>query len=251
MKFWKLFKHALKLTFNNWFAAIKITAPFIAIALSLKALTIGYAGFVTVENDAILRAMLIVSELYGFVSYLWIAVAWHRFILIDEYPRLMPRFHGARTVSYFLKGLLIGLLVIMVAIPIVLFNLIARDIRFLDLFFILLSFVATFGLITMATRLSTLLPSAALGTSMTIREAWDATRAENLACLGVALMLYVIAVPVLVTTYLLRDGPIVLSILWETISSAFLMMISLSVITTLYGHYIEKRPIGSGTQTVP
>ena len=48
----------------------------------------------------------------------WVAVAWHRFILLEEPAGLLPGISGRPIWSYLRKSIMLGLLIVLIAIPV-------------------------------------------------------------------------------------------------------------------------------------
>lgn len=92
-------------------------------------------------------------------------------------------------------------------------------------------------------RLSTTLPAAAVGKPATFGEAFAAT-AGSWGSLFV-LLLVVVGCQVVAQTAMLVLGAItpILSILFSIATTVFLSLLNVSILTTLYGHYIEGRSI--------
>src|SRR5690606_21125980 len=65
------------------------------------------------QSVALLVAMLVML----FISS-WVAVAWHRFVLLEEYPGLLPALSGRPVWPYIVKAIKLALLLIVIAIPV-------------------------------------------------------------------------------------------------------------------------------------
>jgi len=97
-------------------------------------------------------------------------------------------------------------------------------------------------------RLSAILPAAALGQKITLQAAWEATAGASgqiivLAFVS-ALAAFAIDLPALLFTYLGGAGG-VLADLWFLATGWLKVMVGVSILTTLYGHFIEKRALPS------
>jgi len=250
MKCWRIFKHAWRLSVDNRSTALKIVAPFFAVTMLLQVVMTIYVEM-EIANATILKVMLLATALFGFLASLWIAVAWHRFILIDEYPKTIPAFHGARIFSYFISGLLIGLMAFLVIIPLFVATGILQNANFFPWFSFPIWCAAVVGLTIITMRLMTLLPAAALGKPLTVRDTWQVTKGQNGTFFGLAVLLFLFALPFRIVSLLLNESPLLVGTIWETFSNIVLLIVTLSVLTTLYGHYVEKRPLVGEDQAVP
>ena len=145
---------------------------------------------------------LITGILY-LVAFLWLAVAWHRYILLDEMPTgLLPEFNGSRMLSYFGYSLLIGLVLIGLAIVMgIITGIVGAVIGQLAIVIVLVFY---FLMLIASYRLSPMLPAAAVGV---------------FAFLG---------------------------LLWQLAAGWVTMVVGVSLLTTIYGHYVEGRPLSTG-----
>lgn len=244
MKSWRIFKHAWNLTVNNRSSAQKIVAPFIVITLLLQGIMIVYAE-TDALNTTVWTVMAVTTALIGFIAFLWIAVAWHRFILMEEHPKSIPVFHGRRMVSYFFHGFLVGFIGLMIFIPLLLAHGIFAGTSLGFWFSFVMWLVATVVLTTIMMRLLTLLPGTAVGAPITLRETVEMTKGENTVFFGLAVILFLFSLPFRIVSLLLNDAPVLFFALWDTLSGFVVLIVTLSTLTTLYGHYIEKRPLVS------
>ncbi|MCY1126455.1 hypothetical protein OU426_06260 [Frigidibacter sp. RF13] len=250
MKGWQIFIHSVRQVFGNLEAALKVSGPLYLIQLAV-AVFIGVNVFSAIDFSAqgarLPVGPLLIVILVTSVVGVWIAVAWHRFILRVERPSsLLPAFNGDRMMAYFGRSFLIALLVIPAAVAIGFvaallayafqpfgestMELVARVLFVVPLVFLVL-------------RLSVSLPAAALGESSGIGDGWRATigQAADLLALSVILVVFgsLLALP---GKLFLPPGGLVPAI-WAALIGWVQMMVWASVLTTLYGHYIEGRAL--------
>lgn len=190
---------------------------------------------------------LITGILY-LVAFLWLAVAWHRYILLDEMPTgLLPEFNGSRMLSYFGYSLLIGLVLIGLAIVMgIVTGIVGAVVGQLAIVIVLVFYVL---MLIASYRLSPMLPAAAVGKPMKINEAWQATSGANgpivvLAIVSVIAAI-VISLPAIGLTYL-GGFFAFLGLLWSLVVGWITMVVGVSLLTTIYGHYVEGRPLSTG-----
>ena len=96
---WDIVRHSFAMLFRNFGNALRISVGPILIALVAGFLILGVFGsnLDALPQDIeqgqlppeIAFAVLLILLLFIFVSA-WIAVAWHRFILLEDYPGLLP-----------------------------------------------------------------------------------------------------------------------------------------------------------------
>ncbi|KAB7613738.1 hypothetical protein F9L33_10215 [Amylibacter sp. SFDW26] len=191
----------------------------------------------TTEAFLITLAILIVT----LCVYLWVIVGWHRFILLGEGPnRFFPNWHGDQNIAYFLSSLMIFLTMI---IPMLIFGAIVASIGISGGYtvFFIMSFLFSLFIWFIGTRISLVLPAAAIGTPMKISESWEATEGENMTIFKLALMLS--AITAIVGLLVKAIAFNIVGILLAQLLNGLLGLYSVSIITTLYGVLIEKREL--------
>jgi len=91
-------------------------------------------------------------------------------------------------------------------------------------------------------RLSVILPAAALGQSMSLTQALEHTRGATVTIVIIALSLFMTELAIQTVTLLLSFIPVV-GVLASIAATMFTTMLGISILTTLYGYYIEKREL--------
>ena len=184
--------------------------------------------------------MLVVSIL----GSLWIAVAWHRYVLEEEISAgPVPFFRGAQIGRYFGRSILLGLII---GVPITI------------AFSVLAGMAAAAGNVVVATtlgtavlffgvylfyRLCSILPAAALDRPLTMGESWRATEGAG-GPIVVLVIIALIGVAILQAPSLIFGGSeTFLGLIWTVISGWLTLMISASTLTTFDRHYIEGRAL--------
>lgn len=225
--------------------------------------------------------LLIVGGLGLLVGSLWSIVGWHRYVLLEERPTIAPKFLTRQILTYVGKGILVGLLMIPASLilgmvvggvfmatyvnaPPSSFN---PD--FVWRMFVLsqiVSFIVSVPLFALMYRLAPLFPAAALGIPMKISEAWSKTDGHTVTLLGVAffsvLALNILQIPKYAHFFSMADemgkammiknmsadnplaagNPIWLDV-YGFLSLWLQLVIGASIITTIYGRYVEGREL--------
>ncbi len=262
---WQIVKHAFLMIFNNFGQAVRVSlVPSVLMILGWVVLMAvagipifgldGAAGL-TMGEDGLanfgllpLLLLIVAIALSMFVAG-WVAVSWHRFILLEEYSGFLPATEGRPIWGYVGKSLLLGLLIALAAIP--------------------LSFIVGFlfaGMITVSGQLPvfpTLLAGLMLGTAigylwfrmaiclpakavhddLTFGAAWGATADLSGTIFGVTVIIVALNVFVGAALGLAVSGAPLLSAILEVAINWLSTMVGISVLTTLYGHLIEGRPL--------
>jgi len=244
----RIFLHSVRLVFGQLGAALRISAVLYIIGMAIGAIGLyyQYQAFAS-EGSQAGAWQFFVAALISVVPYLWIAVAWHRFVLLDEAPRaIVPTPPGDRIWSYFGRAIQMGLLIIVFAIGCGLLLTVAMvasngsPVLALPIMFV---FVAVGVLITY--RLAPMFPGAAIGQSVGVGEAWKVTSGASgtffiLAILS-AIGSFVLDLPGELLARLPGSPFTVLT--WVAVSSWVKLMVGVSILTTIYGVYVEKRSI--------
>lgn len=177
--------------------------------------------------------------------WLWMAIAWHRYALTGEQPRgWVPAFNASRALSYLGRALLVSLPVI----PVILVAALVFAPFFSDdtgsdgfggglVFSMFLS--AVFAYISF--RFGPYLPAVAMGRPVAFGQAWRSTTPQNAAILQAALITALCLLPFELLAMAGNGG--VLVVAFTTIGSDLVGLLSLSVLTTLYGVLIEGRSL--------
>ncbi len=257
MKGLEIFSHSLRQVTGNLDGALKVSAlPYAAqflanLALLGPAAMAGHAdpaaAFSAEGGPSIV--LILLNLVFTLVTSIWMAVAWHRYILKSEAPTgFVPNFNGNRILAYFLRSLGIAVLFIVLAIPLgIVAALIAAPFFSMtgpSVIGMLIIMVITYvPLAVLAYRLSTSLPAMALDEGGSFLAGWDATKGENgaiavLAVISVLLMFVGSMIGIFVFSKLL-----ILSLAWAFAFNWLVAMVGVSILTTLYGHYIEKRAL--------
>lgn len=250
MKGWQLFAHSVRQVFGNFGAAVRISfAPMLIQTTILVAF-----GFFAMRNVAAPSVAFGVgffsAMVVAFIATLWIAVAWHRFVLLNEAPQgLLPAFKGDRVMAYFLRTLAyLGISLVFGFIFGFVFSALGAMMRFESQSSAIL-FLAVVGLIigvpalALSFRLSSGLPGAALGAEGDFTVGWRATNGAT----GDIIVMTIIVVAVSLVLQFIGGFAFsrlaIFAAVWDILLSWVSTMVGVSILTTLYGHYVEKRPL--------
>lgn len=247
-----MFVHSVRLVLNDWRNALKITG-LLYLIYAVPTLLLGLLFPPPAQPEQAMGAALsaapagLLTVILAVVAFVWIAVAWHRYILLDEIPAgQFPAFNGQRMLSY--AGYSIGIGIIGFALSFVLTAIIG--IVTIPLLGMVGAFIT--GVIGLAAvlivgyRLAPLLPASAIDKPLTISQAWEATNGANVPIIILAVLSAVAALVIDIPAFILAmAGPIggFLALLWTLATGWVKMLVGVSILTTLYGHYVERRSI--------
>jgi hypothetical protein len=184
----------------------------------------------------------IVLGLLAVIASLWIAVAWHRFALTGESTSgWLPQFHGSAVMGYLGRSILIGVLVVLgvmvLSIPIGIISI------GLPALAGIMSLILIGAAAYLFFRLGIMLPAAALGEKLTLGETWDVTKGRSSIILVLALIVVGASVIIQLPSWFNDNPSSIINMVYSLVVNWFATIIGISVLTTLYGHFVENRPI--------
>lgn len=242
MKSWAIFQHSLKMIIRHWTIALRITLPFALITLLFQAVAPIRDISPQAETSTFSIVINIAIFMYGCLSYLWIAVLWHRYILLGEHPKPIPKFWGANIASYFGKSFLICLVTLPALMPLALATMILKNLTY-DWPWLSIAFgaIGSCFVAIVFLRLSSILPGAAIDCYHSLHDAVAATKGQSLTILGVGIILTLSLMPLHIISVFIESAPAVVASLWNILSGFAEIVIYISAITTLYSYYVEKK----------
>ena len=200
------------------------------------------------STDPIMPLLAVIALLALTVTlFCLVAVAWHRFVLLEEQPgSLGPRWNGAQMLAYAGASLRIGLVMFaigaVVGLGLGLFFAMTGEGRWNSQNGATLSFLVNLAMSYLSMRFALVLPAAALGERMQVFDSWSRTKP-----FAGAIFVAAGCAAVLVNLPLLVIGTALGSVLAQTAYFLFAgwlqIMLSISVLTALYGHIVEGRPL--------
>lgn len=249
MKGWQIFRHSFNLVMANLDQALRLSLVLYLIQSAYTVYSFLNPPQMTEFEGTEIPMMspetilpTIILGVLAVIASLWIAVAWHRFALTGETaPGWLPRFHGSEIMGYLGRSILIVILIILgivvVSIPV----------GIISIGLPALAGVMSLMLIGLAAylffRLGVMLPAAALGDKLTLGAAWDATRGQSGTILTLALIVVGASIVFQLPSWFNDDPTSVLNVVYSLVVNWFATIIGISVLTTLYGHFIENRSI--------
>jgi len=244
----RIFLHAVRLVFSQLNDALRISGLLYLVTVVLSFFSFYSLWQAGSGGMASFSWQLLLSALVTGVIYLWIAVCWHRFVLLDEMPATpVPTFHGDRMLAYFGRGIQLALIVAVLGLVLgfangMLFQFVGASPPIL-----IIGTLIMLSIILLVTyRLAPVFPGAAVGRSVGVGAAWAATSGASGTLLVLAVVSAIAAVvidlPAQLIAALFPQGLIV-SFIWLSVTAWVKLMVGISILTALYGVYVEKRTI--------
>jgi hypothetical protein len=175
---------------------------------------------------------------------LWFIVNWHRFILLEEYPQgWIPKFRGDRVLSYLGYSLLLVIVMLCGLVPVLIVQLVvlqSGNFEILAAVMVGMMFIISI----LFTRLSLILPAAAINKPLKISEAFSATRGSLGPIVVVTLLMFMASFTVsfVASLFAVTSTQLLVELVVLPLH-VFLAVLQVSILTTLYGHYVEGRPV--------
>lgn len=261
MKGLDIFLHSLRQVLGNLPNALKISAvpfgiQFVATFLLTrpdKTMAMMQDPMAMMQGGGPSLVAQLANLVIVIVTSIWMAIAWHRFILKSEAPAgFVPAIDGGRMGAYFLRSLLIAIIMIVLGFVLglvagfVMIGLIGSSGGGMGTIFtitIISLLLVYFPLFVIGYRLATALPGIAIDNAGAFMSGWEATKGETGAFVGLGLISVLAMIVSAVLTIFVLAKVTVLFIAWTLVFNWLATLVGLSVLTTLYGHYIEKRPL--------
>ncbi|MEM9436632.1 MAG: hypothetical protein AAGA15_06285 [Pseudomonadota bacterium] len=193
---------------------------------------------------------ILILFLVATVFFAWIAISWHRFILLEEYPQgWLPPFRWTEIKAYVVKLILLILVFMAImVIPAVLLGGIGAMAGSSEaaagpvLFFFAAILILIPVFLWISFRLSSVLPAAAVARPMGIGEAWRETQSHSGTIFLFALAYLGVSIAIQIVVSILGLVPIV-GIAIAIFGSWFTTILGFSALTTVYGVAIEGREL--------
>lgn len=247
----RILAHAIGQVVNHFGPALRISG---VLALTPTVLAMVVAPFIIGTAPQNPGPYVVFTLLYYLLSALffsWLAVGWHRYVLLDEAPgRFLPRLSGDRPWAYFGRTIQIGLLTMVVVfvagmpLGMLAAGIVQAAPGPLGLFYaagplFLLNWILT----ALVLRFSVVLPASAVGKPITLGEAWSKTSPGNGPIFVIALISMLCSVAAGWIGFWLASIALLLGAVWQLATIWVTVILAVSLLTTLYGHYVEGRPL--------
>ena len=248
--------HSIRQVFGNMGAALRISGLLYIVQMGVF-LALGIA---VLGSQADMQAMMMagafpwgrfaLAMIVALVTGLWIAVAWHRYVLLEENPgSALPALHTDRMLAYFGRGLLIAIVMVVAAILIgivvglVIIPFAGNPDSPNVIVLLIVPIVVNAIILLIFYRLSPILPAAALGQNLSFGNAWNSTRGASGAFIVLGLITAAFSIGAAYLGERLLGGLPILLMAWQFVTTWVTLMVGVSILTTIFGHYVEKRAL--------
>lgn len=230
--------------------ALPLAATFLIFKITGLAFTLSpfYLNIAVARGQVPWGRLAVVTVLTLLIG-LWAAAAWHRFILLAERPRqFWPVVPWSTYLAFVRRGLVFAVLILLIiAVASFAYGLVigfaaALTKRPPGLLAHAIGLCLFVPILVLSLRLAVVLPGAAVGAPHRMGEIWAHLSDHFYTFLGLLIALVIIRflaaefLSLVGLTPLTTPGLVVFAIL-----ESLQMILTLSVVTTLYGHYVEGR----------
>ncbi len=254
---WAIFKHSVSMTIRNIQSSLQVFLIPWACLTGLIILLGGAVGEpVTFDTqfdvagesadaagDAVQTTgqFALLTTLLNIFVGAWTAVAWHRYILLEQSPNgWIPKLHWNLIARYALWSFLIGVGAVAAISGPFLLMAVAGPLA------VLLGIVL-FGwaiyVCVIAARAAIVLPGIAVQSDVSVRDCLDKTKGQNGAFIVLGLSVFGFAFAVLFVVGLLTAILPALAAIAQLPISLVLTVLNVSILTTLYGVFVEGREL--------
>lgn len=246
---YQLLRHAVQQVFGNLGSAARLTLllaviPTLFFAMTNPALLTGGADPTRPFDPALVNwGAALFGVALSVLCWCWAAVAWHRFVLLEEYPGgALPPWNGPRILSYFGRTVLVTAVVAFAAFGLSIALGVMVTITRSMLLAATLGVGLVIGISWVGTRIGLILPAAAIGAPLRISESWAATAPVSghilVPIVVIALVAGVVSQAIVLALGAgLPAALIGLGVFWIQ------LLINLALMTTLYGNLVEGRQL--------
>lgn len=251
---WTIVAHSFALLFRNLGAALKVSLGPFGLTLAFGVMTVlaaggtpdGFAAILAGAEPPPALGLAVIAALIAVIfASAWVAIAWHRFVLAEETPSLLPPIPRSALGGYVWRSFTLGLMMVVIALPLSGMGgmvLTLTGLAGLILAELLVAFVVATALSYLWLRMAIVLPAVAMGRPLTLTQAWAAGAPHAAEILKAAAIL--VGLNLVITRMLeLIAFPGWVDLIAQLGLSWITIMAGTSILTTLYGVLIEKRSL--------
>lgn len=247
---WRIVRHSFILLSRNFGDALRVSIGPLLIGGALMYVALSVMGTspqsILSSDDAGAAALVVLfALLIGLFVLSWIAVAWHRFILKEEYPGLIPTLNSAHVLPYIGRSIVLALLMTVILLPVAaVAGVVLSALGLINsaLAGLVIGFAMGLFFTFVWLRVALVLPATAINEPISIREAWTLSNPASSDILSASVIL--VGLNIVVGAVLeIFFGPTLIGFIVNLGVSWVTLMIGTSVLTTLYGHLVQGRPL--------
>jgi len=252
-----VFWHSVIMVYSNLKVALVMSVPLMLVWIVITSASVMF--FVGISFSPLLLFVIIVFNIMlGIAVSCIIAIRWHRFVLLDEVPA--KSFSGLANLNLLEYGIYLfktGVILLLIAIPFIAVTMqfaLQPDIvpanngngTLPPVLTVLVNFIVTY----VGLRLTIGLPAIAIEAKrLSIRQSWEFSKKFHMVILFGAACLVLLNMAANLFLGLFEffgagfNAFSIAFVLLSVIFSWFSLLVSISILTSFYGHYVEEREI--------
>lgn len=257
MQGWNIFIHSARMVFGNLGAALRISGVLYAAYMVINAyFLLTYsddllilqktmeAGIIPPTLPSGLFPTMILNFVVGLLSSLWIAVLWHRFVLLSEVPQsVFPPLYAGMIAAYLGKTIQLSLLLALVGVMLGMLLGLALGPLLGGFAASAIPLTLLGVLLFVSYRLGLVFPAVAMEAPVSFKTSWDKTQAAAGSIGQLAIIAVVFVLLIQIPSNMNPDPTSVVNLIYSYVIGWIAMMVGISVLTTLYGIYVEGREL--------
>jgi len=252
MQGWNIFIHSVRMVFGNLGPAVRISGLLYMVYISVHAYyVLNFAddlmelqlGMQTELPSGLISTVTLVLVV-GLLTNLWIAVLWHRFVLLGQVPEtVIPPLYAGMILTYLGKTILLSLVIVIIIGALDLLLSLALGPMLGPSANMVILLILTGVLFYLLYRLGLIFPAVALGRTMTLKASWEKTAIASGAIVQLSVIAVFFVILILISSNMNPDPTSVINMTYSYVVGWASMMVGISVLSTLYGIYVEGREL--------
>ena len=202
------------------------------------------AGVMTPELPSGLFPTMVLNFVVGLLTSLWIAVLWHRFVLLSQVPEtIIPPLYAGMVATYLGRTLQLALMLALVGVMLGMLLGVALGPLLGAVAMVGIPLILLGVLLYLSYRLGLVFPAVSLKAPISFKTSWEKTQTASGAIAQLAIIAVVFAVLIQIPSNMNPDPTSLINMVYSYAVGWIAMMVGISVLTTLYGMYIEGREL--------
>ena len=257
MQGWNIFTHSVRMVFGNLGPALRISALLYLVYMIVNAyfllnfaddlMQLQYSmskGQIPTVLPSGLISTMVLNFVVGLLTSLWIAVLWHRFVLLAQIPEtIIPPLYMGMVLIYLGKTIQLSLMLAVVGVVIGTLLGLALGPMLGALAGMSIPLILLGALLYLSYRLGLIFPAVALSETMTFKSSWEKTKSASGAIAQLAVIAVIFAILIQIPSNMNPDPTSTINLIYSYAVGWIAMMVGISVLTTLYGIYVEGREL--------
>lgn len=237
----RLLRHSILQLTGNLGAALTLSVlPLLLAALGIGIGMAARQALAVGDPPGIIVAVVAVAIVATFVlAFVSLAASWHRHVLLGERPQVFRSIGGSEA-RYFWAAVRMSLVIMLIVfMPMILIVALTSALNGSIYVTMLASLIIGIAVAIIGLRLGTGLAGAAIGAARSLTTGWKGTE----SCLGTLLLLAVFSQILQTILNLASQIPGLVGLVATLLAAWLGTLLSLSIITTLWGHFVEGRAL--------